>query len=56
MQQGGAGTDDKRRRDRVEPDPLADYPVGPDDAGNAVLHGLGLLSRAWRWVVAKVRR
>jgi hypothetical protein len=48
--------DDKRRTSQHVVDPLADYPVGPDDAGNAVLHGIGLLSRAWRWFVAKLRR
>jgi hypothetical protein len=47
---------DERRTSQHEVDPLADYPVGPDDAGNAVLHGIGLLSRAWRWFVAKLRR
>jgi hypothetical protein len=36
--------------------PLADYPVGPDDAGNAVMHGLAFVQRCWRWLIAKVTR
>jgi hypothetical protein len=49
-------TGDERRTSRHAVDPLTDYPVGPDDAGNAVLHGLGLLARTWRWFVAKLGR
>lgn len=38
-----------------EPDPLADYPVGPDDLGNVVVQGLGFLSRGWRWIRGRTR-
>ena len=35
-------------------DATMDYPVGPDDAGNAVMHGLGSLIRGWRWLVGTI--
>ena len=34
-------------------DPIRDYPIGPDDAGNAVMHGIGLLVSGWRWITSK---
>jgi hypothetical protein len=34
-------------------DPLTNYPVGPDDAGNAVMHAIGFLVSGWRWLVDK---
>ena len=37
-------------------DPTQDIPIGPDDAGNAVMHGIGLLVAGWRWLVAKFTR
>jgi hypothetical protein len=43
-------------RRRFEVDPLADHPVGPDDLGNVVLHGVGLVARGWRWVGRRVHR
>jgi hypothetical protein len=44
------------RRSEWNPDPMMDYPVGPDDAGNAVMHGIGLLVSGWRWFAGKVSR
>jgi hypothetical protein len=44
------------RRAEWNTDPMADYPVGPDDAGNAVMHGIGFLVGGWRWFVSKVSR
>lgn len=35
-------------------DATADYPVGPDDAGNAVMHAIGLLVTGWRWMTRKL--
>ena len=48
--------DTAERRSRWNVDPAADYPVGPDDAGNAVMVGIGFLVRGWRWLVAKVAK
>ena len=36
-------------------DPTTDYPVGPDDAGNAVMHGIGFLVTGWRCLFDKIR-
>lgn len=50
-------TDDEQRpRERTpwNTDPTHDYPVGPDDAGNAVMYGIGFVARGWRWLVSKV--
>ncbi len=44
----------RRKRSGWNADPAMDYPVGPDDTGNAVMHGIGILVNAWRWLVAKV--
>jgi hypothetical protein len=38
----------------MEHGPATDYPVGPDDAGNAVMHGVGLLVSGSRWITSKV--
>jgi hypothetical protein len=52
--------DDQRdaagRRAEWDADPLTDHPVGPDDAGNAVMVGLGFVARAWRWLATKFSR
>ncbi|MEQ1874951.1 MAG: hypothetical protein ABL953_14655 [Ilumatobacteraceae bacterium] len=45
-----------KKRSGWNADPTMDYPVGPDDAGNAVMHGIGFLVRGWRWVVGKIKR
>ena len=37
-------------------DVAADYPIGPDDAGNAVMHAIGFLVRGWRRLVGRGRR
>lgn len=34
--------------------PLVDYPIGPDDAGNAVMHGVGFIVSGWRWLTRKL--
>jgi hypothetical protein len=44
----------EERRVEWNTDPAADYPIGPDDAGNAVMHGVGLLVGGWRWFVGKL--
>jgi len=44
------------RRAEWNTDPMADYPVGPDDAGNAVMHGIGLLVSGWRWFVSTLSK
>lgn len=44
------------RRIGWDPDPTSDYPIGPDDAGNAVMHGIGLLVGGWRWITGKVTK
>jgi hypothetical protein len=36
--------------------PLVDHPVGPDDAGNAVMVGLGFIAHGWRWLTNKLTR
>ncbi len=41
------------RRSDWNTDPLTNYPVGPDDAGNIVMHAIGFLVSGWRWIVAK---
>lgn len=46
--------DDTRERREWNTDATADYPIGPDDAGNAVMHAIGFVVNAWRWLVAKV--
>ena len=43
-------------RGRFEVDPLSDHPVGPDDLGNVVMHGVGFVARGWRWAGGRVRR
>lgn len=35
-------------------DPTIDYPVGPDDAGNAVMYGIGAIGAGWRWLIGKL--
>jgi hypothetical protein len=35
-------------------DPTQDYAVGPDDAGNGVMFGIGLITRAYRWIANKI--
>lgn len=35
-------------------DVTTDYSVGPDDAGNFVMHGIGFLVTGWRWLVGRV--
>lgn len=35
-------------------DPTADHPIGPDDAGNAVMYGIGILARGWHRLVGKL--
>ncbi len=37
-------------------EPTIDHPVGPDDAGNVVMHGIGMLVSAARWVRGKLTR
>lgn len=44
------------RRTEWNTDPMVDYPVGPDDAGNTVMHGIGLLVSGWRGFVGKLSR
>ena len=44
----------REKRSEWNTDPTTDYPVGPDDAGNAVMHGIGLLVCGWRWITGKV--
>jgi hypothetical protein len=39
-----------------ETSPVVDHPVGPDDAGNAVMVGVGFVVSGWRWLVGKVTR
>lgn len=46
---------DRAERRRWQTDPTADYSVGPDDAGNIVMHGIGLVVSAWRALVSKIR-
>ncbi|MEQ8439031.1 MAG: hypothetical protein RIB65_16190 [Ilumatobacter fluminis] len=49
--------DEQPKRDRPPaPDPLADYPVGPDDAGNAVMAAYAFAVRGRRWLVDRIRR
>lgn len=43
----------EERRSEWKVDPTTDYPVGPEDAGNTVMHGIGFLVTGWRWVVGK---
>lgn len=31
-----------------------DYPIGPDDADNAVMHAVGFVVNAWRWLVGQM--
>lgn len=45
-----------QRPSRWNTDATADYPIGPDDAGNAVMHAIGLLVTGWRWTVGKLTR
>ena len=45
-----------QRRPAWNADAAADYPVGPDDAGNAVMHGVGFVVAGWRWLVAKLTK
>jgi len=42
-----------RQPDEWATDPLANYSVGPDDAGNIVMHGIGFLVKGWRWLAGK---
>jgi hypothetical protein len=52
-------TDDRDESDKRagwETAPLVDYPVGPDDAGNAVMVGLGFIVSGWRWLTRKITR
>ena len=37
-------------------DATTDFPIGPDDAGNAVMHAIGFLVTGWRWIVGKIAR
>lgn len=39
----GDQDDQAGKRTGWDTDPTADYPVGPGDAGNAVMHGIRLL-------------
>ncbi len=49
--------DEQQERERPPaPDPLDDYPVGPDDAGNAVMAAYAFAVRGWRWLADRVRR
>ncbi len=41
----------EKRRVEWPTDPMTNYPVGPDDAGNVVMHGIGFLVSGWRWLV-----
>jgi len=43
-----------QRRSEWNTNPTADYPIGPDDAGNAVMHAIGLLVTGWRWLTGKL--
>ena len=47
--------DDDERSDKPcaewTTDPMTNFPVGPDDAGNVVMHGIGFVVRGWRWLV-----
>ncbi len=43
-------------RSRAQVEPTADFPIGPDDAGNAVMHGLAIVTAAWRWLTSKLAR
>jgi hypothetical protein len=46
---------DDRPDDRTtwNADPLTDHPIGPDDAGNGVMVGLGFLVSGWQWLRAR---
>ena len=35
-------------------DATANSPIGPDDAGNAVMHATGCLVAGWRWLAGKL--
>lgn len=49
-------TDETGKRSEWNTDSLADYPIGPDDAGNFVMHGVGFLVSGWRWITSKLSR
>jgi hypothetical protein len=40
----------RRGRSEWNADTTTDYPIGPDDAGNAVMHGIGFLVSGWHWL------
>jgi hypothetical protein len=53
------GEGDHQTRERASKwntDAATDYPIGPDDAGNAVMHAIGFLVTGWRWIVGKITR
>ncbi|MCX6522211.1 MAG: hypothetical protein NTZ21_16255 [Actinobacteria bacterium] len=37
-------------------EPTADFPIGPDDAGNAVMHGIAIVTATWRWLTTTLTR
>ncbi len=43
-----------RGQRRWDTDATRDYPIGPDDAGNAVMHAIGFVVSAWRRLVGKM--
>jgi hypothetical protein len=44
------------RRSEWISDPMTNYPVGPDDAGNVVMHGISFLVSGWHWLVGRFER
>jgi hypothetical protein len=50
-----APADPERSKPRWDTSPTNDYPVGPDDAGNAVMHAIGLLVTGWRRLTGSIR-
>lgn len=43
-----------RGRSSWNTDATADYPIGPDDSGNAVMHAISMLVTGWRWLSGKL--
>jgi hypothetical protein len=43
-----------RRRSEWNTETTTEYAVGPDDAGNVVMHGIGFIVTGWRWLVGKI--